>query len=130
MPQPTSALNARGGCKVLGPSLVRAAESGNELRLVVVTFVNMAQVDFALNWHAHVAQAGLRASAIVGATDGAAALSLDGAGVRCFRLESGIGVEEAKWGSPGFSQMGRTKVCMRLWHAGALSMVCIRVGIR
>ena len=32
----------------------------------------MPQVDFALNWLAHVSAAGLRASALIGATDGKA----------------------------------------------------------
>ena len=43
----------------------------------------MPQVDFALNWLAHVSAAGLRASALIGATDGAASRTLGRAGARC-----------------------------------------------
>ena len=101
-----------GSCQPLGPSLVRAAAGSNELGLLIVTFVNSAQGDFALNWLAHVSAAGLRASALIGATDGPAAQLLAGAGASCFPLESSIGAEEAKWGSPGFVQMGRTKASL------------------
>ena len=40
-------------------------------------------------------KAGLRTSALIGATDGAAASLLGGAGANCFPLDSAIGAEEA-----------------------------------
>ena len=43
----------------------------------------MPQVDFALDWLAHVSAAGLRASALIGATDGKASRMLGRAGARC-----------------------------------------------
>ena len=110
-PQQHSAA-ATQGCEPLGPAMVHAAAASNALKLLVVTFVNAAQGDFALNWLEHLAQVGLRKSALVGATDATVARSLGAAGARCFPLESGIGAEEAKWGSPGFAQMGRSKALL------------------
>ena len=111
-PQQHSAAATRRGCEPLGPAMVHAAAASNALKLLVVTFVNAAQGDFALNWLEHLAQVGLRESALVGATDATVARSLGAAGARCFPLESGIGAEEAKWGSPGFAQMGRSKALL------------------
>ena len=64
-----------------------------------------------LNWIAHLDALQLAGSALVGATDDATVAGLIAARTRarCFPLTSAIGAAEAKWGSPGFSQMGRTK---------------------
>ena len=42
-----------GGCQPLGPSLVHAAAASNALGLLLVTFVNSAQVDYALHDTTH-----------------------------------------------------------------------------
>ena len=39
-----------GSCQPLGPPLVRAATASNALGLLLVTFVNSAQVELALRW--------------------------------------------------------------------------------
>ena len=99
-------------CAPLDAALVQAAASGNAARIVFVTFVNHAQLDFGLNWIAHLDEVGLADSALVGATDQTTLRGLEAprrARARCFPLQSEIGAVEAKWGSPGFSQMGRTK---------------------
>ncbi|KAL1520276.1 hypothetical protein AB1Y20_023744 [Prymnesium parvum] len=90
--------------------LFDAAAATNSLRLVFVTFANSAQADFALNWLAHLAAYGR--AALVGATDESAARTLSAAGAVCFGVPSAIGEAEAKWGSAGFAQMGRTKAAL------------------
>ena len=77
----------------------------------MATFTNIETSDFAENWLLHLARVGLRRSALVGATDDAAAAHLAPrvGGAHCFRIMSQIGRGEAKWGSPGFAHMGRTK---------------------
>lgn len=97
-------------CPPLGPPLIRHAASSNSHGAIVVTFANAASADFASNWLEHLRRLGLRESALVGATDGGARRAL--AGVGCFSLASEIGAAEAKWGSKGFSQMGRTKAAL------------------
>ena len=99
-------------CQPLGSALVHGAAAANSLQLAIVTFVNSAQADFALNWLAHLTAAGLRESSLVGATDAAVERTLGAAGAKCFPLSSSIGADEAKWGSPGFAQMGRTKALL------------------
>jgi len=96
-------------CVPLDARLVGAAGAANHLGVVFVTFANDAQADFALNWHAHLAALELASSALVGATDATTEHTLIRAGVRCFPLRSSLGRGEAKWGSDGFSHMGRTK---------------------
>ena len=96
-------------CVPLTQALAASAASGNGLGVVFATFANSAQADFALNWIAHLERLGLERSALLGATDAEAERTLGAAGTRCFALASRIGGEEAKWGSPGFAQMGRTK---------------------
>jgi hypothetical protein len=96
-------------CAPLDANAVSAARASNAANVVFVTFANAAQLDFAMNWHAHVDALHLAGSALMGATDSATAAALSSVGARCFPLESAIGSVEAKWGSPGFAQMGRTK---------------------
>ena len=94
----------------LDERLVQAAAMSNSAGVVLVTFANHAQLDFALNWIAHLDELGLAQSALVGATDERAVRGLERQTLaHCFPLSSEIGTGEAKWGSPGFSQMGRTK---------------------
>jgi hypothetical protein len=110
-PPPPAAGASRPCAAALDAGIVGAAAAGNTARVVFATFANHAQLDFALNWIAHLAALELAASALVGATDDETARGLERAGTaaRCFQLTSDIGSAEAKWGSPGFSQMGRTK---------------------
>ena len=98
-------------CTTLDAQMVTTAAKGNGASIVFATFANHAQLDFALNWIAHLDALNLAGSAVVGATDAPTALGLARAGTaaQCFPLESAIGADEAKWGSAGFSQMGRTK---------------------
>jgi hypothetical protein len=93
----------------LDAAAVGAASASNELGVMFVTFANHAQLDFALNWHAHLAALQLGSSSLVGATDAPTERGLAAAGVRCYPLRSALGAAEAKWGSEGFSHMGRTK---------------------
>ena len=53
--------------------LVDAAAASNAHRVVFATFANHAQLDFALNWIAHLDALDLAQSALVGATDDATA---------------------------------------------------------
>jgi len=96
-------------CVPLDAAAVGAASASNELGVTFVTFANHAQLDFALNWHAHLAALQLGSSSLVGATDAPTERGLAAAGVRCYPLRSSLGAAEAKWGSEGFSHMGRTK---------------------
>jgi len=96
-------------CVPLDAAAVGAASASNELGVTFVTFANHAQLDFALNWHAHLAALQLGSSSLVGATDAPTERGLAAAGVRCYPLRSALGAAEAKWGSEGFSHMGRTK---------------------
>ena len=96
-------------CVPLDAAAVRAASTSNDLGVTFVTFANHAQLDFALNWHAHLAALQLGSSSLVGATDAPTERGLAAAGVRCYPLRSALGEAEAKWGSEGFSHMGRTK---------------------
>lgn len=98
-------------CSPLDAQLVRAAAASNSAGIVFATFANRAQLDFALNWIKHLDALNLSSSALVGATDEATVQGLKQARTpaHCFPLSSAIGADEAKWGSPGFSQMGRTK---------------------
>jgi len=91
---------------------VRETAEANTHGVTFVTFANAAQLDFALNWHQHLSLLGLGRSALLGATDEATNRGLSAAGARCFPLKSSIGADEAKWGSPGFSHMGRTKALL------------------
>ena len=104
---------ARKECLPLDASMVHAASSSNAAGggIIFATFANHAQLDFALNWIAHLDALALASSSLVGATDSATQRGLARAGTaaHCFPLESAIGADEAKWGSAGFSQMGRTK---------------------
>ena len=92
--------------------MLHAAAAASGIGVLLITFANEAQADFALNWLAHVTKLGLRESALVGATDATIARQLVASRAPCFPLESSIGTTEAKWGSPGFSQMGRTKAAL------------------
>ena len=94
----------RTSCAALSPERARAGAAASGF--VVATFVNEAQSDFGRNWLWHVDNVGL--TPLIGATDAAAEKAL-GYDARCFALRSEIGAAEAKWGSPGFAQMGRTK---------------------
>ena len=98
-------------CDALDSHAVELAASRNAARVVFASFANHAQLDFMLNWIAHLDVLQLAGSALVGATDDATVAGLIAARTRarCFPLTSAIGAAEAKWGSPGFSQMGRTK---------------------
>jgi hypothetical protein len=98
----------------LSPELTHAAARHNDLGMAVATFANKAQADFAENWLEQLGRVGLRTSALVGTTDDASAdrLAIASRGARCFRVASRIGSDEAKWGSPGFAQMGRTKALL------------------
>lgn len=107
--QHASARRVATGCEPLTRELAAGAAAANSLGVVFATFTNQAQADFALNWIVHLERLGLEQSALVGATDAGAEHLLVGARRRCFSLSSGIGSDEAKWGSAGFTQMGRTK---------------------
>ena len=98
----------------LSAELTHAAARNNDLGMAVATFANQAQADFAENWLEHLGRVGLRSSALVGATDDASAarLAIASRGAHCFHVPSLIGSDEAKWGSPGFAQMGRTKALL------------------
>ena len=90
----------------------------NARRVVAATFTNAALADFALNWAIHLGRTSLRGSLLVGATDADAERALLGVhaigahGAACFSLRSAIGADEARWGSAGFAQMGRTKAAL------------------
>lgn len=107
-PPPPHSDSAR-PCEPLSARAVRETAEANAHGVTFVTFANAAQLDFALNWHQHLSLLGLGRSALLGATDEATNRGLSAAGARCFPLKSSIGADEAKWGSPGFSHMGRTK---------------------
>lgn len=100
-------------CVPLGTRDALAAAQANDAHVAFATFANSAQADFALNWLEHLRRVNLHRSALIGATDAGAERVLGArvteTGARCFQLASAIGGEEAKWGSPGFAQMGRTK---------------------
>jgi hypothetical protein len=98
------------GCPLLSTERIQSAAAAAPLGLnaAVITFANAAQADFALNWLHLVRRTSLGAAALVGATDAAAASDLAATGA-CFRLPSSLGPAEARWGSPGFTHMGRTK---------------------
>eukprot|EP00962_Isochrysis_galbana_P024351 scaffold7453_cov128-Isochrysis_galbana.AAC.6 len=106
---------AAAGCPLLSTARIKSAASAASLGLnaAVVTFANAAQVDFALNWLHLVRRTSLGAAALIGATDDVAAAELATSGA-CFRLPSSVGPSEARWGSPGFAQMGRTKARLAL----------------
>lgn len=91
---------------------MRETAEANAHGVTFATFANAAQLDFALSWHQHLSLLGLGRSALLGATDEATNRGLSAAGARCFPLKSSIGADEAKWGSPGFSHMGRTKALL------------------
>lgn len=111
-PRPPAPPEAKGECEPLTKQLATSVSAGNSLGIVFLTFCNTAQVDFALNWMAQLERLELGESGLIGATDVGAAQVLLAAGKRCFSLASSIGTEEAKWGSPGFAQMGRTKAAL------------------
>lgn len=114
-PLPLSPPPSLSSCaSTLSPELTHAAARQNSLGMAVATFANKAQADFAENWLAQLGRVGLRTSALVGVTDDASAARMASAsrGARCFRVASRIGSDEAKWGSPGFAQMGRTKALL------------------
>ena len=99
-------------CAPLDASSVRAAAASNTAGVVIVSFGNAEMVDFLLNWYSHLEALSIGSSALMGATDGVTQRALEAAGARCFALTSSIGEAEAKWGSPGFTQMGRTKASL------------------
>lgn len=109
LPPPPPRLAEPSQCVPLDAVGVNAAAAANTAGIVIVTFGNAEMIDFLLNWHSHLAALSLHASALMGATDAATARALEAAGARCFPLKSSIGESEAKWGSPGFAQMGRSK---------------------
>jgi hypothetical protein len=120
----TAPAESAAGCPALSAERIRSAAAAASLGLnaAVVTFANAAQVDFALNWLHMVRRTSLGAAALVGATDDVAAAELATSGA-CFRLPSCLGPAEARWGSPGFAQMGRTKAGL------ALSVLAANVSI-
>ena len=103
------------GCGALSTRQLRVAGAASPLGLnvAVLTFVNAVQVDFALNWLLLLRRTSLGGAALVGATDAEAEVGLTHSGA-CFSLRSSIGSTEARWGSPGFAQMGRTKAELTL----------------
>ena len=98
-------------CPKLSRERIWQAAKTNQLGLVVVTFANGALLDFALNWLAHIRKTSLKDAALVGATDPDAKARL-ASHLECFALDSAIGKDEAKWGSPGFAHMGRSKAAL------------------
>jgi len=105
-----AARKADAACPLLSTDLIRRAAAAAPLGLnaAVLTFANAAQADFALNWLTLVRRTSLGGAALVGATDRAAEKALAPSGA-CFSLHSAIGSAEARWGSPGFAEMGRSK---------------------
>jgi hypothetical protein len=123
-PQPAPpTMRQKKECSQLNAGMVATASRANDAGIIFATFANHAQLDFALNWVAHLHALRLASSALLGATDAptASGLARSGLPAQCFPLDSAIGADEAKWGSPGFSQMGRTKAKLLLtllsWNA-------------
>ena len=96
-------------CEPLDARAVRESAATNHAGITFATFANKAQLDFALNWFAHLSALGLERSALMGATDEATERGLARVGARCFPVHSMMGTSEAKWGSVDFAHMGRTK---------------------
>jgi hypothetical protein len=97
------------------PLTVQVARKASVERSIIVTWANMALLDFVLSWAHHVDRLGIK-NILVGAMDQDIGRELVKEGINSFAMyelkkkNGTVGSDHLAWGGEGFHKMGRLKI--------------------